>query len=295
MSRVKLFTAATAAGLSLFDIAAATAQVPLPVWTGGYVGGEIGGRSDEGRAFGALPPICSGPTCAASNFRSGSGQGTAGGGPYVGYNFQIGPTFVVGFEGSSDLGSTSRTTRFSSNATVTNTVTTPPVIVPLPPIFNLLATDAVVAPPCVFFDGICIPTGGGVTPGTTTTTSSTFAGSGAVKVTRGVQGTLATRFGYLVLPTVLVYGLGGLSLLDEHVSAFTTGAFGTGSWSKSMTRVGYTIGAGIETAVTPLIHLRLQYAFSDYGTEHYRSAITPTDVRVDTEIQRVTVGASYNF
>lgn len=282
MSRAKYLTAATVAGLSLFDIAAAAAQGPAPIWTGGYVGGEVGGRSDEGRAFGALPPLCSGPTCAASNFRSGSGEGTAGGGPYVGYNFQIGPIFVVGFEGSSDLGSTSRTTRFSNTSSLTSTITTPPV-------------GGALIGPCVTIDGCLFPVGGNVTPGTTTTTSSTFTGSGAVKVTRGVQGTLASRFGYLVLPTVLVYGLGGVSFMDEHVSAFTTGAYGTGSWSKSTTRVGYTVGGGIETAVTPLIHLRLQYAFSDYGTEHYRSAITPTDVRVETEIQRVTVGASYNF
>ena len=284
--------AAAVATITLFDIASASAQAPAPLWTGGYIGGEVGARSDEGRVFGALPPVCTAPSCSASSFRSGLGQGTAGGGPYVGYNLQVGPAFVVGLEGSSDFGKTSRTTRFSNVSTVTTTVTTPPVFVPGPIRVPSFAAAAVAPPVC--FDGICIP-GGTVTPGTTTTTSATFSGTGAVKVTRGIQGTLAGRFGYLVVPTVLVYGLGGVSFLDERVSAYTTGDFGSGSWSKSKTRVGYTVGAGIETVVAPSIHLRLQYAFSDYGTEHYQSPITPTDVAIETQTHRASVGASYDF
>ena len=90
------------------------------------------------------------------------------------------------------------------------------------------------------------------------------------------------RIGFLLTPTVLAYATGGAAWV--HVEATSncntnpTGDCAPGSLSPSVitdstTRLGWTIGGGIEAALWPNWIARAEYRYADFGT------VTKTDVR----------------
>jgi outer membrane immunogenic protein len=94
-------------------------------------------------------------------------------------------------------------------------------------------------------------------------------------------GTVRGRFGYLMTPTVLIYGDGGLAY--GQVSSSTSilqnigntpavppfGSFGT----FSQTRVGWTAGGGLEWLFFPNWSLKVEYLYYDLGRATY--ALSP--------------------
>jgi opacity protein-like surface antigen len=66
---------------------------------------------------------------------------------------------------------------------------------------------------------------------------------------------------------------------------------------------GYTVGAGIEVALTDNITLRGEYLYDDYGSQSYEYDLTdlpdPYDVVVTNDVgltaQTVRVGLSFSF
>lgn len=116
----------------------------------------------------------------------------------------------------------------------------------------------------------------GILPGQTDSAARSEFFSGSVRQNWDASARL--RAGWLLTPSILLYGTAGLALgsVDSTFSysattvysesgnppiAHTT--FGAGSWSEL--RLGWTAGGGIETALGPNWKFRAEYRFTDLG------------------------------
>lgn len=260
------FTVMTAglAALSLFDIAAASAAdlpmrsappmapVALPSWTGFTIGVQGGYRFDETRGAGSLFDPVFGTATASRRFDLDTGVG----GPRIGYDVQVGPSFVVGVAGDFSWGDARRTATESL------------VLPDLPPVVggvDLVAAAAAVA-------------------------------TGSLTVRHQWDATVRVRAGYLFTPTLLGYVTGGLALLDERVNASYTvnGVFGN-AFSASNTRTGWTVGAGLETVLFGRWRGHVEYRYADFGSQTYSWASEGATGKLKTTTNTVLAGISYAF
>jgi outer membrane immunogenic protein len=196
----------------------APAAVPVSDWTGFYVGASVGGRWDssvwtttslEGPGF---PPD---PFDNPHRFTDGSLR--AGG--YLGYNWQVSPSWVVGIEGDfawADNNSSAASIPGASGASGT---------------------------------------------GDTASVKDTWDG--------GIRG----RVGYLINPTLMLFGTGGVSWLHSEASAHCGTNLGWCADSNlgrtdtaSSTVAGWTIGGGLEAMLTPNWLVRGEYRYSRYNS-----------------------------
>jgi outer membrane immunogenic protein len=238
-------------GVLVIAVAASAnaADLPLPApviaaapsWTGPYVGAGLGFRSSNTTAnitsatfVGAFGPVnllagcIAGPPCALGEPFNGTSFRFA---PYLGYDWQIAPRWVVGLEGDVGIG---------NQATSQN---------------------------------------GGFYP----TPSGLFGGnpdSFAVKTTWDASARV--RAGYLVDPTILLYVTGGPAWLHiESTSNCNTspgggcafGIPGPSAITDATTRLGGTVGAGIEAMLWANWMVRFEYRYANFGT------ISNTDLR----------------
>lgn len=74
------------------------------------------------------------------------------------------------------------------------------------------------------------------------------------------NGSLRARLGYDLNP-FMIYGTGGVALQDNKLTDATS--------SDSKTAVGYTVGAGAEALVTDNITARVEYRYTDFGSDTY--------------------------
>lgn len=81
-------------------------------------------------------------------------------------------------------------------------------------------------------------------------------------------GTVRGRTGVLVVPTVLLYGTGGLAYGNVQATDTVSSNGGTAVFSTSETRVGWTVGFGIEGLFlnAPQWTWRVEYLYMDLGT-----------------------------
>ncbi|MEI9406926.1 outer membrane protein [Mesorhizobium argentiipisi] len=96
-------------------------------------------------------------------------------------------------------------------------------------------------------------------------------------------GTLRARIGYTPVDRFLVYGTGGLAYGHEKVSV--PGA------DFSKTRVGWTVGAGAEYAITNNWSFKSEYLYTDLGKATFDTL--GADVKVP--FHTVRVGLNYKF
>jgi outer membrane immunogenic protein len=89
----------------------------------------------------------------------------------------------------------------------------------------------------------------------------------------GWDGSLRGRVGYLITPTWLVYATGGMAWQQVDINATCNGSFFNSSWciaprneTTSTTRIGWTVGGGIETMLWNNWLLRAEYRYADYGS-----------------------------
>ena len=92
--------------------------------------------------------------------------------------------------------------------------------------------------------------------------------------------TLRGRLGYLINPTMMLYGTGGLAFMDGRASSGT---------SYSANHLGWTAGVGLEAMLAPNMTGRVEYRHSDYGTESYGG----TDIKVTSNT--ILLGAALKF
>lgn len=114
------------------------------------------------------------------------------------------------------------------------------------------------------------------------TVSSTF---GTFNGGVDVQGSARVRLGY-ALDRLLLYGSAGWS--GAHLEATLTGV-GKASGNFS----GYTLGAGIDYAVTDAIFGRIDYRYTDYSSGSI--IFGPASVNADLVQQTVKVGVGIKF
>ncbi len=119
---------------------------------------------------------------------------------------------------------------------------------------------------------------------------SDFALNGAEDKANGVRvennwnATLRARAG-IAFDRFMLYGTGGLAVGNINTKIANGG-------SNSGTHAGWTVGAGMEAAITPNVIGRLEYRYIDYGTNIYDTA---PKTKVDFNTSQVMVGIGYKF
>ncbi|MEO4001684.1 outer membrane beta-barrel protein [Mesorhizobium sp. CAU 1732] len=129
--------------------------------------------------------------------------------------------------------------------------------------------------------------------------SAGIAGVGTVSAESQLDylGTVRARAGY-AFDRALIYAHGGwaygkteqtLSLTDEFTGA-------TDSISSSTSRSGWTVGAGVEFAVTEMISVGTEYAYTDLGGKDvFADELAGAGAYVSEDVRFHTVKAALNF
>ena len=101
----------------------------------------------------------------------------------------------------------------------------------------------------------------------------------------GVEGSLRARLGYVVSPNVLLYATAGGAAKDLEVSG--------GGVSDSNTMLGWTAGAGADIMVTEQVFGRVEYRYTDFGSDTFDVGSGGADV--SDKNHRVTFGLGMKF
>ena len=107
-----------------------------------------------------------------------------------------------------------------------------------------------------------------------------------------IQGSIRGRIGF-AYDRVLFYATGGAAFGEFKNST----SFAGFTDLTDTTRVGYTVGGGIEYAITNNWSARVEYRYSDFGTVNQPLVVTAPGFSLshrETQ-QRVQVGVSYKF
>jgi outer membrane immunogenic protein len=117
--------------------------------------------------------------------------------------------------------------------------------------------------------------------------SASTAYFGSYTVRSPVQGSIRGRAGFAV-DRALFYATGGVAFATFNDSYATGG-------SASASRAGYTIGGGVEYAISDRWSVRGEYRFSNFGTFTDTLSSVPTTVTHKENQSRAEVGFSYKF
>ncbi|WP_173931315.1 outer membrane protein [Chelativorans sp. Marseille-P2723] len=101
----------------------------------------------------------------------------------------------------------------------------------------------------------------------------------------GVDGTLRARLGFAATDDVLIYGTAGGAVGRNEVSNAVT--------SDSQTHWGWTAGVGTDVKLTPNSFARVEYRYTDLGSETYN--LGAGDFDVDATSHKVLVGFGVSF
>ncbi|TDR89260.1 outer membrane protein [Enterovirga rhinocerotis] len=263
-SALVLSTAAFAADLPYRSQAPAY-DAPPPVfttvgWNGFYAGGTFGWRAAN------FDPV-------VNSFESeGKTRHSLAGAVHAGYNFQVSPSIVLGVEGDIGYG---RNRASGPGAVGASSFTTPD------------------------------------TPQPGRDTITTVGSQSGSKAEIGWAGSVRGRIGY-AFDRVMIYATGGLAFANLNLQGTssttvtqqvvagqnvisTSTAFGPSYMTRSdKWTAGYTVGAGIEFAMTENILLRAEYLYADYG-RHTVTVPSGATMAVDVDTHTARAGVSYKF
>jgi len=104
------------------------------------------------------------------------------------------------------------------------------------------------------------------------------------------NGHVRARIGFVSGPTLL-YVAGGLALAKVTVDDTDP------NWGEdNATHVGWTVGAGIEHAMTRNLRARVEYLYDDYGSKDYSiTGLNTYRFNVDLNASTIRVGLAYQF
>ena len=126
-------------------------------------------------------------------------------------------------------------------------------------------------------------------------TASTSLGSKCVGGLRQIRSnwtsTLTGQHG-MAFDRWLVYGKGGVAWANDK---FSTNRYTfPGTVDVTDTRIGWTVGAGVEYAFAPAWSAKLEYNFMDFGN-HAVSFAPGTSTDIDQQVHAVKFGVNYKF
>jgi outer membrane immunogenic protein len=155
---------------------------------------------------------------------------------------------------------------------------------------------------------------------TTTLSGSTYpatpfftpAASNSFAVKTSWDASIRGRAGYLIDPALLLYGTAGPSWIHVETTANCStlfsadgvcapGGFAPASITDAQTKLGYTVGGGVEAMLWPNWIVRAEYRFSDYGrfsdTDIRTAGPSTQTVNYDTSLRThtATFGLAYKF
>ncbi|MCF7645883.1 porin family protein [Bacillus subtilis] len=104
-------------------------------------------------------------------------------------------------------------------------------------------------------------------------------------------GTTRARLGYTPVDRFMVYATGGVAYGKIKASAFD----GVNSFSQSDTKVGYTVGAGAEYALSNNVTLKSEYLYTDLGKLKLDDVNGNRFGEVKAPFHTVRVGVNYKF
>lgn len=233
--------AAQAADLPTKKMAPAPVFVPPPfTWTGFYVGVNAGGIFTTGSRTTTL--YANGFPFLQNYYPTSLGSGQTGfiGGGQAGYNWQSGAA-VFGIETDFDGTTASKNSTFVSS-----------------PFTGLPTTFTVVTP-----SGAVVPLNGD-------------ALNANAQARLSWLGTTRARIGFVATPDnrLMFYGTGGVAYGggSGNLSVFDNVSGSYWSGSPSSTRVGWTLGAGVEYAITNNITVKGEYLYYNLGSSNVVTA-----------------------
>lgn len=107
------------------------------------------------------------------------------------------------------------------------------------------------------------------------------------------QGSLRGRLG-LAADRTLFYVTAGWAFADADIAGFSN--IGPNATAFSDTLNGWTLGGGIEQAVTNNFTVRLEYRYTDFGSASGRLLPDNVDImKTDLDTHAIRVGASWKF
>ena len=113
---------------------------------------------------------------------------------------------------------------------------------------------------------------------------------GAGAATLRWEGSFRGRLGFLPTPSVLLYATGGYSIADGSIRTLNAPFEG-----RPATFDGWTAGFGAEWEVDPSILLRVQYRYSDYGTQRVSFPLHGYDVGAAPLVSAITAGITFRL
>lgn len=104
-------------------------------------------------------------------------------------------------------------------------------------------------------------------------------------------GTTRVRLGYTPVDRFMVYATGGVAYGKIKASIYD----GIDTFSQSDTKVGYTVGAGAEYAITNNVTLKTEYLYTDLGKLKIDDGAGVRLGEVKAPFHTVRVGVNYKF
>ncbi len=102
-------------------------------------------------------------------------------------------------------------------------------------------------------------------------------------------GSINAKAGY-AMDRYLVYGTGGVAFAGIETKQDSSSDF-----SRTRTNAGWTIGAGVDYALTDKFTVGAQYRYYDFGSDHYDGNNSFSDRNQDVKLNTVGINLNYKF
>lgn len=106
---------------------------------------------------------------------------------------------------------------------------------------------------------------------------------------------LRARLGYLVTPETLIYGTAGYALANTERTWRDTLGGTTDTESHTAWRGGWTAGFGAEYLFAKNLSGRVEYRYSDYGSEKVNANLWNEYYKQELKEQTLKIGVTYHF
>ncbi len=102
-------------------------------------------------------------------------------------------------------------------------------------------------------------------------------------------GSIDAKAGF-AMDRLLIYGVGGIAF-----AGIETSQDGSSTFSSTRTSVGWTLGAGVDYALTDKFFVGAQYRYHDFGSEHFDASDGLPDRDQSVKLNTVGINLSYKF